>query len=107
MVRVGSLIDQMLVAKDSRDNKTHMTPKEQIQAILPQVEILNRRKDEVYGKLMEKIEEYGVRLVDFSKITEEENKFLEAYFDMEISGLISPTIVGKRQPFPFLRRADL
>ena len=107
MVRVGSLIDQMLVAKDSRDNKTHMTPKEQIQAILPQVEILNRRKDEVYGKLMEKIEEYGVRLVDFSRITEEENKFLEAYFDMEISGLISPTIVGKRQPFPFLKNKEI
>lgn len=107
MVRVGSLIDQMLVAKDSRDNKTHMTPKEQIQAILPQVEILNRRKDEVYGKLMEKIEEYGVRLVDFSKIAEEENKFLEAYFDMEISGLISPTIVGKRQPFPFLKNKEI
>ena len=107
MVRVGSLIDQMLVAKDSRDNKTHMTPKEQIQAILPQVEILNRRKDEVYGKLMEKIEEYGVRLVDFSKITEEENKFLEAYFDMEISGLISPTIVAKRQPFPFLKNKEI
>ena len=107
MVRVGSLIDQMLVAKDSRDNKTHMTPKEQIQAILPQVEILNRRKDEVYGKLMEKIEKYGVRLVDFSKITEEENKFLEAYFDMEISGLISPTIVGKRQPFPFLKNKEI
>lgn len=107
MVRVGSLIDQMLVAKDSRDNKTHMTPKEQIQAILLQVEILNRRKDEVYGKLMEKIEEYGVRLVDFSKITEEENKFLEAYFDMEISGLISPTIVGKRQPFPFLKNKEI
>ena len=107
MVRVGSLIDQMLVAKDSRDNKTHMTPKEQIQAILPQVEILNRRKDEVYGKLMEKIEEYGVRLVDFSKITEEENKFLEAYFDMEISGLISPTIVGIRQPFPFLKNKEI
>ena len=107
MVRVGSLIDQILVAKDSRDNKTHMTPKEQIQAILPQVEILNRRKDEVYGKLMEKIEEYCVRLVDFSKITEEENKFLEAYFDMEISGLISPTIVGKRQPFPFLKNKEI
>ena len=107
MVRVGSLIDQMLVAKDSRDNKTHMTPKEQIQAILPQVEILNRRKDEVYGKLMEKIEKYGVCLVDFSKITEEENKFLEAYFDMEISSLISPTIVGKRQPFPFLKNKEI
>lgn len=107
MVRVGSLIDQMLVAKDSRENKTHMTPKEQIQAILPQVEILNRRKDEVYGKIMKKIEDYGVKLVDFSKISEEESKFLEAYFDVEISGLISPTIVGKRQPFPFLKNKEI
>ena len=61
----------------------------------------------MYGKLMEKIEEYGVRLVDFSKITEEENKFLEAYFDMEISGLISPTIVGNRPPFPFLKNKEI
>ena len=45
--------------------------------------------------------------MDFSKITEDENKFLEAYFDMEISGLISPTIVGKRQPFPFLKNKEI
>ena len=34
MVRVGSLVDQLLVSKDIRDNKTKMTPKEQISAIL-------------------------------------------------------------------------
>ena len=34
MVRIGSLIDQMLVSKEIRDNKTNMTPQEQIRAIL-------------------------------------------------------------------------
>ena len=33
MVRVGSLIDQMIVSKNVKDNKTGMTAKEQIQAI--------------------------------------------------------------------------
>ena len=34
MVRVGSLVDQMLLAKDIRENKTNMTPEEQLDARL-------------------------------------------------------------------------
>ena len=34
MVRVGSLVDQMLLKKDIRDNKTNLTPGEQIKKIL-------------------------------------------------------------------------
>ena len=34
MVRVGSLVDQMLLKKDIRDNKTNLTPEEQIKKIL-------------------------------------------------------------------------
>ena len=45
MVRVGSLIDQMLLDKNMKENKTKMTPQEQIDAIIPQVQKLNRRKD--------------------------------------------------------------
>lgn len=37
MVRVGSLIDQMLLDKNMKENKTKMTPQEQIDAIIPQV----------------------------------------------------------------------
>ena len=47
MVRVGSLIDQMLLDKNMKENKTKMTPQEQIDAIIPQVQTLNRRKDSV------------------------------------------------------------
>ena len=42
MVRVGSLIDQMLLDKNMKENKTKMTPQEQIDAIIPQVQKLNR-----------------------------------------------------------------
>lgn len=107
MVRVGSLVDQLLVSKDIRDNKTKMTPKEQISAILSQVAKLNRRKDSVYSDLMEQIEEYGFKLVNFRKIDKKGTEYLERYFDSEIAPLISPTVVGKRQPFPFLRNREI
>lgn len=107
MVRVGSLIDQLILSQDIRENKTNMTSGEQIGAILQTVKALNRRKDAVYENLMEKLEEQGFRLVDFRKIGKKESEYLENYFDSEIAPLISPTVVGKRQPFPFLKNKDI
>ena len=106
-VRVGSLVDQMLLGGKIRDNKTKMTAKEQIEAVLHQVMKLNRRKDAVYDAIMGQLEDYGVRLVDFRKISKKESEYLEKYFLNEIAPVISPTIVGKRQPFPFLNNNEI
>lgn len=106
-VRVGSLVDQMLLGGKIRDNKTKMTAKEQIEAVLHQVMKLNRRKDAVYDAIMGQLEDYGVRLVDFRKISKKESEYLEKYFLSEIAPVISPTIVGKRQPFPFLKNNEI
>ena len=106
-VRVGSLQDQMLVNKKIRDNKTNMNSEEQIKAILKEVKRLNKRKDAAYADLMKKVAEYGITLVDFKTAKPEEKKFLEQYFNHEIVPLSSPTIVGKRQPFPFLRNQEI
>lgn len=106
-VRVGSLVDQMLLGGKIRDNKTKMTAKEQIEAVLHQVMKLNRRKDAVYDAIMGQFEDYGVRLVDFRKISKKESEYLEKYFLNEIAPVISPTIVGKRQPFPFLKNNEI
>ena len=106
-VRVGSLVDQMLLGGKIRDNKTKMTAKEQIEAVLHQVMKLNRRKDAVYDAIMGQLEDYGIRLVDFRKISKKESENLEKYFLNEIAPVISPTIVGKRQPFPFLKNNEI
>ncbi|HJC89673.1 MAG TPA: polyphosphate kinase 1 [Candidatus Mediterraneibacter excrementigallinarum] len=106
MVRVGSLQDQMLVNKKIRDNKTNMTSEEQIKAILKEVKRLNKRKDAAYKDLMERVEKYGIKLIDFTMAKSDEKKYLEQYFNHEIVPLSSPTIVGKRQPFPFLKNEN-
>ena len=107
MVRVGSLQDQMLLGKKIRDNKTNMTPGEQITEILKKVRELSGRRDGAYNTLMEKLEPYGVRLTDFGRLSDEEKDSLSRFFQMEIAPLISPTVVGKRQPFPFLRNKEI
>ena len=107
MVRVGSLQDQMLLGKKIRDNKTNMTPGEQITEILKKVRELSGRRDRAYNTLMEKLEPYGVRLTDFGRLSDEEKDSLSRFFQMEIAPLISPTVVGKRQPFPFLRNKEI
>ena len=90
MVRVGSLLDQMILSGDIRENKTNMTPKEQINQILKVVRKLNKRKDAVYEALMDKIEEIGVTMVNFQRLSIEESAYLEVYFDSEILPLLSP-----------------
>lgn len=107
MVRVGSLIDQMLLDKNMKENKTKMTPQEQIDAIIPQVQKLNRRKDSVYEEMMDSLKEHNIHLVNFQKISKKESEYLRAYFQAEIAQLISPTIIGKRQPFPFLKNKEI
>ena len=106
-VRVGSLQDQMLISTEIRENKTKMTSAEQIRAIIKEVKKLNQRKDKAYEKLMKKIEEYGITLINHASAKPEEKKFLEKYFMKEIMPLSSPTIVGKRQPFPFLKNGEI
>ena len=107
MVRVGSLIDQMLLDKNIRDNKTDLTSGEQLDAVLERVRVLNERKDLVYSKLMGRLEEHGVRIVDFRNIDKKENRRLEEYFNSEIVPFLSPVIVGDRQPFPFLKNKEI
>ena len=107
MVRVGSLVDQMLLAKDIRENKTNMTPEEQLDAILARTKKLNRKRDAVYEEIMENLEQYGVHMLNFHKIEKEDRNYLERYFEAEVAPVISPSIVGKRQPFPFLRNKEI
>lgn len=107
MVRVGSLVDQMLLAKDIRENKTNMTPEEQLDAILARTKKLNRKRDVVYEEIMEKLEQYGIHMLNFHKIEKEDRNYLDRYFEAEVAPVISPSIVGKRQPFPFLRNKEI
>ena len=105
MVRVGSLYDQTLLPQEIRDNKTKMSSQEQIDAILAETRKLNKRKEKVYQKLIEKVAKEGIRLYRADQLPDE--KKMERFFQSEILPLISPTVVGRRQPFPFLKNKEI
>ena len=102
MVRVGSLIDQKLLDEDVRENKTYMTAKEQIDAVLRQVTRMMRSTNHIYDDLMDELERQQIRLINFQMTTEAEEKDLQLYFEHEMLPLLSAFVVGKKQSFPFL-----
>ena len=107
MVRVGSLQDQMLLDHEIRENKTNMTSEQQVKAILQETRDLDQKKAAIYEQLMGELEPKGIRLINFNKLSAEEGKLLETYFDNEIAPYLSANIVSKQQPFPFLKNKDI
>lgn len=107
MVRVGTLMMQMHSKEIIRENKTGMSSEEQVQAILRQVGILEKKKAQIYEQLMGELEPQGIRLINFNKLSNEEGKVLEEYFDRHIAPFLSPMIIGKQHPFPFLANKQL
>ncbi len=107
MVRVGSLVDQDMLSQSIRENKTHMTARAQIRAVLAQVRALDQRKTAVYQTLMECLGNEGVGLVDFRRLERRRGKPWRPILTRKLPFLLSPIIVGKRQPFPFLRGGEI
>ena len=106
-VRVGTLMDQMESSEVIRENKTNMTSEKQVKAILKVTRELDQKKAVIYEQLMGELEPKGIRLINFNRLSAEEGKLLEAYFDHEIAPYLSANIVSKQQPFPFLKNKDI
>lgn len=107
MVRVGSIFDQMLLDPSIRENKTNMTCEEQLDRIFKRVKELIPRKDEAYKEIMHQLSSHGIEQVDFKSLSKKEEEYLREYFKKEISPLISPQIIDKRNPFPFFKNKDI
>ena len=84
-----------------------MSSDEQVAAILDEVKLLEEKKGKTFEQLMGELEPQGVRIINFNKLSEEEGKFLENYFDAHIAPFLSPMIIGKQHPFPFLTNKEL
>lgn len=106
-VRVGSLVDQMVLQPEMRDNKTNMTSKQQLKSVLEDMRKLLQRKDYTYTLLMNELKAENISIVNFNMLSKEESDYLEQYFDSEIAPLISPMLISRNAPFPFLKNNDI
>ncbi|MFI3169538.1 MAG: polyphosphate kinase 1 [Faecalibacterium sp.] len=120
MVRVGSLYERALLTSQAGKSvvqlntepgtpepQTKMTPQEQINAILPKVELLQKSCDEYFATVVNAFDEMGYSKVDFSNLSKEQERFWKKYFQNELYPVLSPQIVDNRHPFPFLRNKEI
>lgn len=106
-VRIGTMLERMKSEPKKKDSRSGMKPKEQLHAMLDGINALIPRKDRAYRETMEQLAAYGIEHVRFTDASAEEQTFLEQYFKREVKPLLSPIVIDKRQPFPFLRNKEL
>ena len=107
MVRVGTLMMQMNAKEKVIENKTGMTSEEQVKEILARVCQLEKKKAKIYEQLMGELEPKGIGLSILTVFPMKKEDFSNNIFDAHIAPFLSPMVIGKQQPFPFLANKQL
>ncbi len=104
-VRVGSLYDRKLLQNDEIDARSGMTSKEQLHAVTRAIQKQIPRKNMALLEVLALLEEHGVYYRRGDHLTKYELRFLERYFERNVLPLLSPHIIDKHHPFPFLQNS--
>ena len=102
MVRVGSLFDLAAVSPEAVDNKTGMTPIQQLRRIYETVPGLIEQKKRIYAGVRAALAEAGVEDVTYPSLRAQEEKTVDRYFKADILPILSPIIIGSHHPVPHL-----
>ncbi|UBH10390.1 RNA degradosome polyphosphate kinase [Macrococcus armenti] len=107
MVRVGGLKDQVTMGFSEPENKTQMTPTEQLIA----VERANRDNVKLqydqYHSLIRDLEGYNIYFKSVDELSSENYQIVEKKFNYEILPTLTPLGIDAYRPFPKLANKSL
>lgn len=104
-VRCGALDADRKVK--SKDKLSGLTAEEQLEKIFKREKALNSYKDEVYRIAMREMEQYGVHELRYGELTPAEKRGLRKYFESEVKPILTPMLITKKQPLPFLKNSEI
>lgn len=103
MVRVAGLQDQVRAGFHKPENKSGLTPKEQLAKIAERTQALVRRQTEVYRNLVHGLlPEENVHVRDLKLLNPEQKTFINELFEETIFPVLTPVAVDAYRPFPTL-----
>ena len=105
MVRASTLYDER--KSGVRDNKSHMTSREQLNAVLPEVRRMLKAKDKCYHTLVSQLKLNHIEILNYDELSGKEKRQASRYFLTQVLPLLSPQVVSARQPFPFLAGGEI
>jgi polyphosphate kinase len=103
MVRVAGLQDQVRAGFHKAENKSGLTPLEQLSKIAEKTQALAKRQMEVYRLLIKKLlPKEGIILKEMKDVTESQLQYIQTLFDDTIFPVLTPVAVDAYRPFPTL-----
>ncbi|MET4559431.1 RNA degradosome polyphosphate kinase [Lysinibacillus parviboronicapiens] len=103
MVRVAGLQDQVRAGFHKPENKSGLTPKEQLAKIAERTQALVRRQTEVYRHLIyDLLPQHNVHIADMKDLTNTQKAFINEMFAETIFPVLTPVAVDAYRPFPTL-----
>lgn len=106
MVRVGSLHDQSIIEPNKLDDKTGLNAAGQIDAILKKVEEINPIAERAWESIKQQLRAQDIDLMDTQHLNKLDEQIVQKYFAENIRPLLSPQIVDRQHPFPFLKNKE-
>jgi polyphosphate kinase len=107
MLRVGSMFDLSVIDEAHTDNKSGMTMGEQLKEIFKLMPPLYKRKDAALAALESQLAHFGIVRLGPDSLDDEDQRFLDNYFERVVAPVLSPQIVDARQPFPHIENRSL
>lgn len=101
-VRVGSLCEMASVDTNGFDNKSFMTPSQQLDKIFVATKQLNQKADKIFTTVEKQLKTYGIERKKVKSLNQKDKSYVKSYFDNQISPFLSPQIINVRHPFPHL-----
>ena len=107
MVRAGGLSSLATLKHQPRDNKSGLTPSEQVEAILATLPGLYAQAATTFRELEGCLREHGIERLTGADLIGTARDAVRSYFNRQVLPIISPLIIDPRHPFPNLRNGAL
>ena len=107
MVRVGGLSGLATLKRQPRDNKSGLTPAEQVDRIFEALPALIDRMSGAFHAIESQLADLGIERLEPADLIGEDRIFVETYFNRYVLPVISPLVIDPRHPFPNLRNGTL
>lgn len=107
MIRVGSLLDLSMLQKTMIDNKSGMTPAEQLKAIYKAVKPLYALRDKTIQSVERFLGQYEIERLKVAELEGKDRKVIQTYFRTQVMPVLSPQVISPHHPFPHLENKAL
>ncbi|GBU23890.1 polyphosphate kinase [Fibrobacteria bacterium R8-3-H12] len=107
MVRVGSLFNNMRLAPNEKDNKTDLTPAEQLDEIYKHSQKSYKLREQAAENIFAELEKEGIHLENVRLKRKTISKYFKEHFKKNMLPLLNPMILDSKHPLVRLDNLDM